>query len=118
MLVSFILSLCVKQCQLVGTQEWKLDSESGNYKPHQYKTKSFKSMVVSYFQRVRPQCRREIFQTTGAQKKNDAYSVDDFCGAATLCLNLWDAVITFVYVKELVLLSLSKKFSKALESKS
>ena len=37
-------------------------------------------MVMSYFHRVRPQCKVESFDTTGTQNKNDAYNVDSFCG--------------------------------------
>ena len=33
-------------------------------------------MVMSYFQRTRPDCKIESFYTTGRQKKNDHFSVD------------------------------------------
>ena len=56
----------------------ELDSESGEFKPRQNKKKSFENMVMSYFHRVRPQCRLDRFCTTGAQKENDANSVDGF----------------------------------------
>ena len=35
---------------------------------------------MSYFRRVRPQCKVESLYRTGTQKKVDAYSVDCFCG--------------------------------------
>ena len=60
--------------------KWELDSESGKFKPRRNKTRSFGNMVMSYFQRVRPQCEAESFFTTGTQKQNNAYSVDGFCG--------------------------------------
>ena len=37
-------------------------------------------MVMSYFQRVRPQGEVGSFYTIGTQKKTDAYSVEGFCG--------------------------------------
>ena len=59
---------------------WEPNSEYGKFTPRQNKMSSFENMVISYFQRVRPQCKVENFYTTGAQKKIDAYSVDGFCG--------------------------------------
>ena len=43
------------------------------------KTSSFENAVMSYFQRVRPQCKVEI-STRRVHRKNDTYSVDRFCG--------------------------------------
>ena len=80
MLVSFILSLCVKQCQKGLYTRWELDSESGKLKPCQNKTRSFANIVLSYLERLRPQCMFESFYTTGTQKNIDAYSVDGFYG--------------------------------------
>ena len=37
-------------------------------------------MVMSFSQRVRPQCKFESSYTTATQKNIDAYSVDGFCG--------------------------------------
>ena len=59
---------------------WKLDSESGKFKPRQNKTRRFENMVISYFQRVRPQSKVEGFYTTDTQKEIDVYSVGGFCG--------------------------------------
>ena len=36
-------------------------------------------MVISYFQRTRPDCKIENFYTTGRQKKIDCFSVDGYC---------------------------------------
>ena len=36
---------------------WYFDSETSRFIPRQKKTRSFESMVVSYFQRTRPECR-------------------------------------------------------------
>ena len=70
-------------CQAMPTglyTRWELNSESNKYKPRQSKTRFFEDMVMSYFQRVRPQCKVESFNTTGARKRIDTYSVDGFCG--------------------------------------
>ena len=58
----------------------ELDLESRTIEPRQNMTRSFENMVMSYFQRVRRQCKVESFYTTGTQKKVYAYSVDGFCG--------------------------------------
>ena len=36
-------------------------------------------MVMSYFQRIRSECKLERFFTTGRQKKIDCFSFDGFC---------------------------------------
>ena len=60
-------------CQAMPTglyMRWELDSESANYIPCHNKTRSLENMVLSYFQRVRPQCKVENFYTTSTHKKN------------------------------------------------
>ena len=47
------------------------DSEMSRFTPRQKKTRSFEDMVMSYFQRTRPDCKIESFYTTGRQKKID-----------------------------------------------
>ena len=59
-------------------KRWDLDSESGKLKPRQNMTRTCENLVMSYFERVRLHCIVEKFYTTSAQKKTDAYSVDDF----------------------------------------
>ena len=49
---------------------WELDVESGKFKPRQNITRSYENIVMSYFQRVRPQCKVENFYTTSTQKKH------------------------------------------------
>ena len=69
-------------CQPMPTglyKRWDLDSEMGRFTPRQNKTRSFKSRVMSYFQRTRPECENESFVTTGRQKKIDCFSVLGFC---------------------------------------
>ena len=69
-------------CQPMPTglyTRWDLDSEMSRFTPRQNKTRSFENMVMSYFQRTRPECEIESFFTTGRQKKIDCFSVDGFC---------------------------------------
>ena len=58
---------------------WDFDTETGRLIPGQNKTRSFKKMARSYFQRTRPECKIENFYATGRQKKLDCVSVDGFC---------------------------------------
>ena len=58
---------------------WDIDSETSRFTPRQNKTLSFENMVMSYFQRTRPDCKIESFCTRGRQKKIDCFSVDGFC---------------------------------------
>ena len=69
-------------CQPMPTglyTRWEFDSETSRFIPRQNKTRSFENMVMSYFQRTRPECKIESFFTTGRQKKIDRFSVDGFC---------------------------------------
>ena len=71
-------SMC--QPMLTGLYtSWEIDSETGRFTPRQNKTRSFENMVMSYFQRTRPDCKKESFYTTSRQKKIDRYRVDGFC---------------------------------------
>ena len=84
-------------CQAMPTglyTTWALDSESGNFKPCQNKRKSFGTMVMSYFQRVRQQCKVESFYTIGTQKKIGTFSVDGFCGH---CITVFEAMGCFYH---------------------
>ena len=58
---------------------WDLNSETSRFTPRQNKTRSFENMVMSYFQRTRPECEIESFFTAGRQRKIDCFSVDGFC---------------------------------------
>ena len=69
-------------CQLMPTSpftRWDIDSETSRFTPRQNKTRSFQNLVMSYFQRTRPECEIESFSTTDRQKKIDCFSVDGFC---------------------------------------
>ena len=75
----FILSMC--QAMPTGLYTIReVDSESGKLETRQNKTRSFRIIVISYFQRVIPESILGIFYTTGTQKTFDAYSVAGFCG--------------------------------------
>ena len=68
-------------CQPMPTgmyTRWEYDTESNRFKPQQNKSRNFENMVMSYFQRQRPDCKTESFYTTGAQKKIDCFKVDGF----------------------------------------
>ena len=84
--------------------KWEFDSEQGKVEQRQHKSKSSGNMVMSHFQRVRPQCKVERFFTTDTQKKIDAFSLMAYVDTATLCLKRW-GVISFL------LLSRSSSFS-------
>ena len=58
---------------------WEYDSETKRFTARQNKSRSFEIMVLSYFQRSRPNCRIESNVTTGRQKKIDCLSVDGIC---------------------------------------
>ena len=48
---------------------WEPGSESDKFKQRQNKSSNFESIIMSYFQRIRPECKVECFYTTGTQKK-------------------------------------------------
>ena len=47
---------------------WDLDSETSRFTPRQNKSGSVENMVLSYFQRTRPDCKIESFYSTGRQE--------------------------------------------------
>ena len=59
---SYLYAFSLYQTMPTGLYaRWELDSETGKFKPRQNKTKSFENMVMSYFQRVKRQCKVENF---------------------------------------------------------
>ena len=69
-------------CQPMPTglyTRWDFDSEMSRFSSRQNKTRSFENMIMSYFQRTRPDCKIESFFTTSRQKKSDCFSIDAFC---------------------------------------
>ena len=68
-------------CQQMPTglyTRWDIDSETSRFTPRQNKTRSFENVVMSDFQRTRPDCKIESFYTTGRRKKIDHFIVDGF----------------------------------------
>ena len=73
MLVSFTPSQCARKCLLVFTRggisiQSLLDSDPARLR-----------RGMSYYQRIRPDCKIVSFYTTGTQKKINCSSVDGFC---------------------------------------
>ena len=84
-------------CQPMTTglyTRWDFDSETSRFIPRKNKTRSFENMVMSYFQRTRPECKIESFFTTGRQKKIDCFSVDGFCSH---CNTVFEAMGCFYH---------------------
>ena len=78
-------------CQPMPTDlftRWDFDSETSRFIPRQNGTRSFEVMVMSYFQRTRPEFKFESFFTTGKWKKNDCFSVD---GLLSHCNTVFEA---------------------------
>ena len=84
-------------CQPMPTglyTRWEYDEESNRFKPQQNKSRNFENMVISYFQRQRPDCKIESFYTTGTQKKIDCFKVDGFCAH---CNTVFEAMGCFYH---------------------
>ena len=73
---------------------WDFDSETSRFMPRQNKTRSFENMVMSFFQRTRPECKIESFFTTGRQRKIDCFIVDGFCSH---CKTVFEAMGCFYH---------------------
>ena len=96
-------------CQPIPTglhTRWDLDSETSRFTPRQNKTRSFEIMVMSYFQRTRPDCKIESFYTTGTQRKIDFFSVDGVCSHCNTVFEAMGCFYQFVPVKSSTHLSL------------
>ena len=84
-------------CQPMPTElytRWEYDTESNRFKPQQNKSRNFENMVMSYFQRQRPDCKIESFYTTGTQKKIDCCKVDGCCAH---CNTVFEAMGCFYH---------------------
>ena len=86
-------SMC--QPMLTGLyRRWDFESETSRFIPRQNKTRSFENMVMSYFQRTRPECEIERFLKTSRKKKIDCFSVDGFCSH---CNTVFEAMGCFYH---------------------
>ena len=84
-------------CQPMPTglyTRWEYDAESNKSKPQQNKSRIFENMLMSYFQRQRPDCKIESFYTTGTQQKIDCFKVDGFCAH---CKTVFEAMGCFYH---------------------
>ena len=54
---------------------WDIDSETSSFARRQNKSRSFESMIMSYFQQTSSDCKIESSYTTGRQKKIDRFRV-------------------------------------------
>ena len=71
----YTYSMCQPMMTSLYTR-WDFDSETSRFIPRQNKARSFENMVMSYFQRTRPECKIESYFTTSRQKKKDCFHVD------------------------------------------
>ena len=67
-------------------RRWDHDSETSRFTPRQNNTRTFQIMVMFYFQRARPDCKLEIFYTTGWQERIDCFSVDGVVFSLQYCV--------------------------------
>ena len=91
-------------CQPIPTglyTRWDFDSETSRFTPRLNKTRSFEKMVMSYFQRTRPQCEIESFLTTGRQIKIDCFGVDGICSHCNVVFEAMGCFYHFCPCQEL-----------------
>ena len=84
-------------CQPMPTglyTRWEYDTESNRFKPQQNKSRNFENIVMSYFQRKRPDCKCDNFYTTGTQQKIDCFKADGFCAH---CITVFKALGCFYH---------------------
>ena len=75
-------------------------------------------MVMSYFQRTRPDCKIETFYTTGRQNEIGCLNVAGFCSRCNTVFEAMVAFTTFVPVKSFAHLSLKKISNVAVEEEN
>ena len=71
-------SMCQPKLTGLNTR-WEYDSEIRIFTARQNKSRFFENVVLSYFQRSRPDCKIESIVTLGRRKKIDCFSVDGIC---------------------------------------
>ena len=94
--------MCYSMCQPMPTglyTTYEFDAELQRCKPGQNKYRGFEKMVMSYFQRLRPDCRIESFYTTGNPKKIDCFNAYGFCGHCNTVFEAMGFLIISVLVK-------------------
>ena len=88
-----------------------VDSETSRFTPPQDKTCGSENIVMSFFQRTRPECKDESFFRTSGQKKMTDLVLVVFVRIPTLSLKPWVAFTTSIPVKMCVPLSLKSIFN-------
>ena len=58
---------------------WEYDSEAGQFKAIENKTRNFENMVMSFYHELRPEHKIESFYTTGKQENFDCFHYDGYC---------------------------------------
>ena len=71
-------SMCQEMPTALYTR-WEYDSELDRFKARNNRTSNFENMVMSFYQKLRPECKIESFYTTGKQKKIDFFHIDGYC---------------------------------------
>ena len=69
-------------CQPMPTgfyTRWHIDSEVGRFTPRQNESRSFENMVMSYFQRTRPDCKIKSSTIQADRRKLIASVLTGFC---------------------------------------
>ena len=117
MLVSFILSSCVKQWRLVCTKDENQIRKLANLNLVKARRGVLKTMSCHTFSESDHSVKWKVYTAVTQEKLMHAVFMV-IVDTATLCLKLWDAFINFAHVKKLVFLSLRKIFDEALERES
>ena len=90
---------------------WDFDSETSRIIPRQNQARIFENMVMSHFQRTRPECETESFFTTGRQKKLTASVLMALVLTATL-FETMGCFYQFCPVKSCVPLPVHRDYTK------
>ena len=80
---------------------WDIGSETNRFTLRQNETRSFENVVMSYFQRTKPECKINSFYTTGRQKKIDRFGVDGFCSPCDIVFEAMGCFYHFCPCQEL-----------------
>ena len=110
MLASLILSLCVMHCQLVCTQDWNQIRNLVNLNRIKTRRGCLKTWSCHFFSESHHSVNWKVSTRRVLRKKLTLTVLMVFVDTATLCLDLWGAIIIFVHLKNYVHLSLRKKF--------
>ena len=81
---------------------WLYFTKPSQHLPSQIYKKRFENMVMSCFQRTRPESEIESFFTTGRLKKNDCFSVDEFSAHCNTLLEAMGCFYHFCPCQELL----------------